>query len=543
MNTISGGCIKNVNISSVDLKNKYQLFKSEYSNSSLIYFDNILSPGNNIYITEEINIILNGEIYNYDDLLLNAKAEKQNSFFTLLEFKYRSNDLPSIIEKLDGVYNIIIIDKIKEEVVLITDRNGLKLLYIYFDENHFLWSNSVSELISLFKDKYKLKIKPTSIGMFMKFGYLLGNQTYFENVTLTNPASIYNFKLKNNILESFYYWTWDKIKSRKIDFETATDHASKLFNNAVLSRFSEKERIGISLSGGLDSRYIVSAITKNIPDYKGFLHTFGLNYCLDIKIAKTIAEKINWHHKLCFLNDLNLIDKRERIVFQTDGMFDMQHMHGLEFIDVLKNYIDINLNGYAGEVVLGGNYLKSENYLNKPVNKDIASHYYNDYYLFSEFDNPYIQTNHIDPYILLNRGRRMANMPLQANPEILIQRLPFLDNKLIDFVYSLPDEFRFNNKFYFHILLKYHKELFEHIPWQQTELPINKEYSLKFNIYKYYNKILSKVGIKKQSKNYIDYVKYLEEYEIKPINGVENFFRKLTLKLYFDKFGMDPFNR
>ena len=37
----------------------------------------------------------------------------------------------------------------------------------------------------------------------------------------------------------------------------------------------------------------------------------------------------------------------------------------------------------------------------------------------------------------MNRGRRMANMPFQANAEILIQRLPFMDNKLIDFVYSL----------------------------------------------------------------------------------------------------------
>ncbi|MBK8371628.1 MAG: hypothetical protein IPL63_16540 [Saprospiraceae bacterium] len=542
MNKISGGCITNVNTSSVEIKNKYQLIKSEYSENSFIYYNNLSLPENNLYITKEIIIILNGEIYNYDDLLLNPKAEKHESFFTLLEFKYRNNDLPSIINKLDGVFNIIIIDKLKEEIILITDRNGLKLLYIYFDTNHFLWSNSVSELITLFKDKNKLKIKPSSIEMFMQFGYLLGNQTYFENIILTNPASIYNYKFKNNILDSFYYWTWDKIKPQKIDFETATVQASELFNSAVMNRFSEKERIGISLSGGLDSRFIVSAIAKNIPDYKGFLHTFGLHNCLDIKIAQTIANKLNWHHKLYFLNNLNLIDKREKMVFQTDGMFDMQHMHGLEFIDDLKNYIDINLNGYAGEVVMGGNYLKSENYLNKPINKDIAFHFYNDYYLFSEFNNRYIETNHIDPYILMNRGRRMANMPFQANAEILIQRLPFMDNKLIDFVYSLPDEFRYNNKIYFHMLLKYHKELFENIPWQHTELPIDKEYSLKFNFFKYFNKIISKIGIKKQSKNYIDYVKYLEEFDIKPSYGVENFFRKLTLKLYFEKFEINPFN-
>ena len=133
-------------------------------------------------------------------------------------------------------------------------------------------------------------------------------------------------------------------------------------------------------------------------------------------------------------------------------------------------------------------------------------------------------------------------MPFQANAEILIQRLPFMDNKLIDFVYSLPDEFRYNNKIYFHMLLKYHKELFENIPWQHTELPIDKEYSLKFNFFKYFNKIISKIGIKKQSKNYIDYVKYLEEFDIKPSYGVENFFRKLTLKLYFEKFEINPFN-
>jgi len=45
---------------------------------------------------------------------------------------------------------------------------------------------------------------------------------------------------------------------------------------------------------------------------------------------------------------------------------------------------------------------------------------------------------------------------------------PFIDNRLLEFVYSLDDEYRYNGKLYHTMLLKYYPEVFSNIPWQST---------------------------------------------------------------------------
>lgn len=538
MNSISGGYIRNLNNSAVTFGSDYTVATGISSESCKIYLKKDKGENVSNYETKELHIILAGEIYRNSNEA-NLDYSKYNSFLSFVGNRYITNDLKSFLNKIDGIFNILIIDKVKNEICLITDRNGSNLLYLYLDSNMFLWSNSVSDIVRLFKNKNNLILKPASVKMFMEFGHLLGNQTYFENISLTNPASIYKYNLKDNTCKSNFYWTWNQIKPQKINFETATEYTNELFRKAIIHRFSESERIGVALSGGLDSRFILSTIIKNFPGYKGFLHTFGLKNCLDIKISKIISSQINWNHSLYFFDNLNLIEKREALVVKTDGMFDMKHMHGLEFIDDIKKNIDINFNGYAGELILGGNYLKSKSILNQRVNENTAGYFYKEFAIYSELNSEYINTNHLDPFILMNRGRRMANIPMHGFADSLIQRAPYIDNNLIDFVYSLPDEYRFKNKLYFNVLLKYHADLFKNIPWQFTELPINKEYSIKHNLLKYTNKLISKTGIRKQYRNYIDYVKYLEESDIKPMEDIDKYFRKLTLHVYFKQLGFN----
>ena len=38
-------------------------------------------------------------------------------------------------------------------------------------------------------------------------------------------------------------------------------------------------------------------------------------------------------------------------------MYDLKHMHGCEFLNELSKHIDINLNGYLGDVVCGGGWM------------------------------------------------------------------------------------------------------------------------------------------------------------------------------------------
>lgn len=51
------------------------------------------------------------------------------------------------------------------------------------------------------------------------------------------------------------------------------------------------EKIGISLSGGLDNRAIFAAVNHLYPDYKGYAYTFGVPECDDITIAEQVIAR------------------------------------------------------------------------------------------------------------------------------------------------------------------------------------------------------------------------------------------------------------
>ena len=80
--------------------------------------------------------------------------------------------------------------------------------------------------------------------------------------------------------------------------------------------------------------------------------------------------------------------------------------------------------------------------------------------------------NKIEPSLLMNRLRRytaqMVNVDLNYNECIL----PYIDNDIIDFIYSLPDSYRADNNLYADMLLKYYPEYFKNIPWNRNNLPI-----------------------------------------------------------------------
>ncbi len=95
------------------------------------------------------------------------------------------------------------------------------------------------------------------------------------------------------------------------------------------------------------------------------------------------------------------------------------------------------------------------------------------------------------------------------------QRLPFFDNNLIEFIYSLPDEYRFNNALYSRMLLKYFPKYFKKIPWQKTRNTIDKPLS---KIY-YFHELIRKFKripyklkiLRDLSCSYVNYPEWIRE--------------------------------
>lgn len=460
----------------------------------------------------KLYIWVEGEAYNISEV---AKALnlKVNSLSDLLLKSNEINQLDECLRRLDGDYCAVIYDKENQKIKLISDRYGMRLLYWYHKDGVFAWGSEVKAILAI-KEVNK-ELNPTSYDCFMDLGYLVDEHTWFNHIKLIKPASVVEYNLNSNISKQYYYWKWSCIEPSTISFDNAVDKLGGLLVKSVEKRFNSNERIGLSLSGGLDSRALFATLNYLQPEYNGYAYTFGIPNCIDINIAKkVIAKSKSWQHDTFFFESHNWFEPRFEKIWNTDGMQDMQHMHGSEFLDSISKNIDINLNGYAGGL-LTGEWVQPKN-VNERTNYAQAENLFGKYTYLAPFSNDFYNIKHIEPYIYINRNRRFTNMGMVNTLAQIEQRKPLMDNEVVSLLMSLPDEYRIDNKLYSAMLQKHFPRYFKEIPWSRTgkAVSITSKRSISTRAFnKAKRELRSLLGFKSNS-NYTDYSTWIRDEDV-----------------------------
>ncbi|MHA1987707.1 MAG: asparagine synthase-related protein [Promethearchaeota archaeon] len=444
---------------------------------------------------------IDGEIYNLNEVLELFKYGSK-TFSELLIDAYKNKQLETVLSKIDGCFTAILYDK--NEVKLISDRYGMKPLYIWNNEDSFAWVSEVKALLAL--ECFKPEINTKAIKCFMDLGHLLGDITWFKDVKMINAASIITYSLKQReLLEENRYWKWSDIKPQTLSLNEAAIKLSSLLQNAVQKRAKIGEKIGVSLSGGLDSRSVLAAVNRN--DGQNVIYfTFGKKGCDDIKIASKVTSIKNNPHYVFELNEKNWMNERFHSVWKTDGMISLLHLHNPESYEYLRELFDININGFIGDLSMGGSWIDD---LEKKINKSAASKKFGNHIEYTDLNNSFYNISHQDPYFIDTRVRRFTNVGLIRYSFNIETRRPFIDNDLIEFLYSLPDKYRYKSKLFKKTLLYYYPEYFENIPWQKTGYPISKEMTLPRRLILTIKKLLDKFPIIKTKRNFTNYSSWL----------------------------------
>lgn len=474
----------------------YTIYSDKAAASSLIHDRHLilskssfqfleLSP--KFYSADNIHVWVDGEIYNEGEL--GSGRPFAESVFA----HYQTNSLEKLLAQADGVYVSIIYDTNEKKLLIITDRYGLKPLYFFHKNNVFLFASEV-KCFPVFKT-FDLQIRKDVIDSFLQLEHFLGKSTWFEGVEVADPSTITTYDISNDKLTTQRYWSWSRIKvNRYISIDEAAEQMASLLDDASKRRSIDNQKYGVSLSGGLDSRAILAAV----HEIKPLTFTFGIEKSGDVRVARAVSEVAGVKHIHFDMHVDNWLIHRFNGVWKTDGMLNMYHMHFSHLMEKISKLIDVNLSGYLGDAVLGGSYLdkKGKVFLNQRIDAATAQHYYGPHYQMSDPHDPFFDVEKVDPYLFYNRGRRMIGMGLEEPLKTIHQRLPFMDIRLMDLSYSLPDEFRLNSKVYNRALLLRYPEFFKTIPRASTRVPIETNPSLRNSMIAQYHHLLDMVKYK-----------------------------------------------
>jgi asparagine synthase (glutamine-hydrolysing) len=453
---------------------------------------------------------LDGEFYNQPELNPDwHRVHGSSDDAGLLRTLYAADPGFGFLARIDGFFAAAIYDRTLKRVHLISDRYGLRHLYWTEHRGGVAWASEVKAFLAL--PGFEPTISQRAVDEFIAAGHLLENRTWFERVALLDSGSVYTYDLTRRTGSMRRYWWWDEIRPVDVSIPevVAADRIGELFLQAVDKRCRQGERIGVGLSGGLDSRAILAAMPERARPIHAL--TFGRPESSDVRIAARVAALKGAIHHVEDLNRSNWLAARFAGVWLTDGQLDLMHMHGLSSHERTRAEIPIAFNGFAGDLLLGGSMLDHRSVLDKVDRLAIARRMKCPLSLLTSLDR-YAGLGKGDYFVLQNRVRRFTAEGQRAALAFKAVRKPFYDNDLIEYAYSLPDRLRFRSRVYNRMLLRTFPEYFKSIPWQSTGVPISYPRALRSFMYRTYRAghrvsgWLDRFGLNYQdSREYTDY--------------------------------------
>jgi hypothetical protein len=390
-------------------------------------------------------------------------SKSATKFLDKSDWRRILNNKPDELKSLNGHFCGVLTKN--GIVTLFTDRLGTREFHIYENDNGWYFSSRLDFIIKL----GSFEIDFNEFGSRWLLINQLSNKSIIKNIHRLNCGT--KAIISDNHLE-IYKDNWFPSKGETI---SVNDFNHKLEELTLLGTYSNS-KISLSLSGGLDSRVILSLLLNSNYD-KWDCHTFQTEDKMDINIAEKILSDLNIQHKLLSddshsQNDIvpELFDYIGSTYLTDSGFTSRKLMH---YKSLLQNHIIID--GGFGEIWrrefltrlyhFGKKDLENKNYEN--ISKYLINHRAN---IFSEECNSLMERGIVGqleklftnlPSIkeiglgnwldLFSLKTRLVNYyaPEQARIDNFVTAyMPFVQFIIVKDLLNLPIEKRKNNRLF-----------------------------------------------------------------------------------------------
>jgi len=415
------------------------------------------------FIIEQKNLIccFNGFLFDID----NYSNQKEYFKANLHEHNY-----VKFISKLNGSFNGYIYLKNIKKIILFTDHLATKKLFYSLVDNTFFFSSLLKDVTEIRKDFSELKINLSSIYKFLAFGYMLNNETLFENIHQVPAGTILEFDCTKHSIQEIKYNSWNISKNELISPENIIDTYEDIIHKSVKRILDINKqnnyKVVTSLSGGLDAKTVAVMLSEEY--HKNFLtFTFAESNSLDATIAQTISNNLQTEHIYYSLNNGTFLSKNvHQYIEATNGLVSIQgSLHGYNACkNINTSEFGLHLSGQIGDVIFGSFVRPSFDINNDYIHlsycglatKSIYKKTSNLYEILKNYEN--------DRYELFSYEQRQPNGTIYGDiavDEFFDTISPFYNKELIQFTLSVPDKYKLNHYIHLKWLKKHHPKVLQ----------------------------------------------------------------------------------
>lgn len=450
--------------------------------------------------------VVNGEFYDYkvirQQLIEKGFHFKTQSDSEILLYLYILHG-EKCLDYLHGEFAFTLYDQRKDIWFCARDRFGVRPLNWIEEGNDLLFASEAKA----FMPWKKLELDKDSVWFSQNFQYLPQDRTVFKDVNMVKPAHF--IWVEKGVFSQKCYWMPNqKITSDSIG--QAQEKVQHLLKNAVKKRIPDEVRACTHLSGGIDS----SAVTY-LANHHGIKDSFTISFTDDgfyneVEFAQKTAQQIGHHLHVVPVTFEQILQSIPMAIYHAEGFSINGHLGGKYLLNkaIHEAGFKVALSGEGSdEIFMGYSHLKQD-YLSGESLSDMEKSYLSGVQLpsgktmdleiiekklgfvptwlkakssmanklsqlwshdFKAKENPngwLLNNMDFGDYSKLKQSSFLWTRyclsgyilkvldDAQAMAFSVEGRLPFLDTELVDYVWSLPDEYYFDGHIEKNILRK-----------------------------------------------------------------------------------------
>jgi asparagine synthase (glutamine-hydrolysing) len=257
------------------------------------------------------------------------------------------------VASLNGLFSGLLIDHRRRRAFLFNDRYGLERIYVHDDQGNTYFASEAKALLQVVPGLRTFD--ETGVSQYLAYGCTLGPTTLFRGVSLLPSASVWVHEPVTKWQKKTYFspreWEAQEPLSQS-QFESAF---ADTFRCILPQYVTEPDRLGIALTGGLDTRMIMACLPEATTKPTTYTFSGRTENILDGKLAARIARSCGMSHHLLRIGEdflMNFGEMVDRSVYISDGCCGATGAHELYFNRAAAKLAPIRLTGNFGSEVL-----------------------------------------------------------------------------------------------------------------------------------------------------------------------------------------------
>ena len=254
---------------------------------------------------------------------------------------------------LNGQFHGLLVNRKSGTVTLFNDRYGLHRIYYHEAKEAFYFAAEAKAILEVCPELRSPDWQ--GLGELVSCGCVLEDRTVFKDVHVLPCAAAWVFRGGAIERKQCYFSPREWENQSPLEPEPFYQEVRQIFERNLPRYFNGPERIGLSLTGGLDTRTILAwhkPAPGSLPCY-----TFGGSYreCRDVRIARQVAQACGQSHEVIpvgteFLS--RFPHYAERAVYLTDGCAGVNHSPDLYVNELARQIAPVRMTGNYGDQIL-----------------------------------------------------------------------------------------------------------------------------------------------------------------------------------------------